>query len=129
MAKKEKPTDPIYDALGPSPTFGMPPLSPSPSFNVGSNAASSATRLARIVSRIRVLNAQIRDLNHEKSRNYAEARNLGYDTAATKAALKALDTDPLVLQEREGKQQIYRAALRAALDLIESEEAADGAEE
>jgi uncharacterized protein (UPF0335 family) len=72
---------------------------------------NSAQRLKSIVERIERVEADIKDMNTDKSEIYKEARGAGYDVKVLREVIKRRRTDPDALQEHESLVDTYLAAL------------------
>lgn len=84
----------------------------------------AAGQLRSIVERIERIEAEVKDLNADKSDIYKEAKSNGFDTKALRAIVAERRKDPAELQELDALIDLYRGALSGEPRVQAHEEAA-----
>lgn len=71
----------------------------------------AAGQLRSVVERIERIEAEVKDLNADKSDIYKEAKSNGLDPKALRAIIAERRKDPTELQELDAMIDLYRGAL------------------
>jgi uncharacterized protein (UPF0335 family) len=74
-------------------------------------------QLKSIIERIENLEASIKDLQHDRSDVYAEAKGAGFDPKTIRTLIRERKMDADTLAEREALLESYRNALGGLVDL------------
>jgi uncharacterized protein (UPF0335 family) len=82
---------------------------------IGDNSGVSSAKLAAYIERIEADEAQIADLNANKSETYKEARSEGFDVKTIRRLVAIRKQDPSKRREAEELLELYAQAVGVSL--------------